>query len=255
MDRLQALTQGDQALGVKEVVGPTLMIAAPASAFASAALAQDASQPASRVAVDSRKHVALAVLEVFKPALQQAVELMTDRSHALPACAPCLGAERFLEFGHALLARPFHASLEVIAKEVESSWLSRIHDPGFLRVKRQSIGFREVLDSPQGLLGLLFALTEYDEVSSAGELHPHALAEPDVSFAAHPAPTVEATLRSSAPPFAGWLVVQGFFCTTPWLHPFIGDFIATTSRSAPSRRFPTPDLAGLPLGFLGSHRR
>src|SRR5688572_12997302 len=101
MDRLQALTQGDQALGVKEVVGPPLMIAAAASAFASAALAQDASQPASGVAVDCRKHVALAVLEVFKPASQQAVELLTDRCHALPVCAPCLGAEHFLEFGHA----------------------------------------------------------------------------------------------------------------------------------------------------------
>jgi len=88
MDRLQALTQGDQALGVKEVVGPPLMIAAPASAFASAALAQDASQPASRVAVDCRKHVALAVLEVFKPALQEAVELVTGRWSFASSCSP-----------------------------------------------------------------------------------------------------------------------------------------------------------------------
>ena len=40
-----------------------------------------------------------------------------------------------------------------------------------------------------------------EEVSSAGELHPHALAEPDVSFAAHPAPTVKATLRT---PICQW---------------------------------------------------
>ena len=40
-----------------------------------------------------------------------------------------------------------------------------------------------------------------EEVSSAGELHPPALAEPDVSFAAHPAPTVKATLRT---PICQW---------------------------------------------------
>jgi hypothetical protein len=28
--------------------------------------------------------------------------------------------------------------------------------------------------------------------------------------------------RSSAPPFTGWLVVQGFICTTPWLRPLSG---------------------------------
>jgi len=95
-------------LGVEEVVGPTLMIATPASALTSTALAQDASQPASRIAVDCLEDVALAVLEVFKPALQQAVEVLTDRFHAPAIGAPCFGTERFLEFGHALLARPFH---------------------------------------------------------------------------------------------------------------------------------------------------
>jgi hypothetical protein len=53
-DRLSALTQGDQAFGVEEVIGPTLMIATPASTSTSTALAQDASQPASGVAVDCR---------------------------------------------------------------------------------------------------------------------------------------------------------------------------------------------------------
>ena len=39
--------------------------------------------------------------------------------------------------------------------------------------------------------------------------------------------------------------------TFPWLHPFVGDFLATTDRSAPSRRFPTRVLAGLLLELLG----
>ena len=127
-DRPQALTQGDQALGVEEVIGPTLLIATPASASTSTALAQDASQPASGVTVNGREDVALAVLEVFKPAVQQAVEILTDRFDAPPLGAPCFGSEHFLEFGQALLARPFHAALEGVAKEVDppGSWVLTI---------------------------------------------------------------------------------------------------------------------------------
>src|SRR5262249_34851841 len=42
--------------------------------------------------------------------------------------------------------------------------------------------------------------------------------------------------------------------TTPWLHPFVGDFSATTGRSVPSHRFPTMALAGLLLEPFGYHR-
>ena len=38
--------------------------------------------------------------------------------------------------------------------------------------------------------------------------------------------------------------------TTPWLRPFLGDFMATTGGSAPGPRFRTLILVGLPLGFL-----
>src|SRR5262245_93275 len=42
--------------------------------------------------------------------------------------------------------------------------------------------------------------------------------------------------------------------TTPWLHPFVGDFSATTGRSVPSHRFPTMALAGLLVEPFGYHR-
>src|SRR5262249_33846454 len=42
--------------------------------------------------------------------------------------------------------------------------------------------------------------------------------------------------------------------TTPWLHPFVGDFSATTVRSVPSHRFPTMALAGLLVEPFGYHR-
>ena len=41
----------------------------------------------------------------------------------------------------------------------------------------------------------------------------------------------------------------------PSLHSFVGNFIATTSPSAPSRRIPTQVLAGLLLELLGLYRR
>jgi hypothetical protein len=106
-DRLQALTQGDQALGVKEGVGPTLVIAATAATLASATFAQDVSQPASRVTIHSLEDRAIAVLEVFKPALQHPVEVLTDRFQAPPLVAPSLGAERLLEFGMLFLRGHF----------------------------------------------------------------------------------------------------------------------------------------------------
>src|SRR5690242_16451733 len=39
--------------------------------------------------------------------------------------------------------------------------------------------------------GVRFPLTADDKSSSAGESHPHALTDPDVNLAAHPAPIVQ----------------------------------------------------------------
>ena len=57
-------------MGVEKGIRPALMIAAPSAAVTAGALAQDAAQPAACGTVDSGKDIALAVLEVSKPALQ-----------------------------------------------------------------------------------------------------------------------------------------------------------------------------------------
>ena len=83
---------------VEEGVGPTVMVATPAAAFATAPLAEDASEPSSGVPVDSLEDIALAVLEVFKPALQHSIEILTDRCKTAPLITPCLGTDRLFEF-------------------------------------------------------------------------------------------------------------------------------------------------------------
>src|SRR5271166_1429971 len=66
--------------------------------------------------------------------------------------------------------------------------------------------------------------------------------------------TVSVSADSPAPPIAGWPSAPVHINTAPWLHPFIGDFCATTGRSAPSHRFPTMALAGPLLEPFGYHR-
>jgi hypothetical protein len=67
--------------------------------------------------------------------------------------------------------------------------------------------------------------------------------------------TVSVSADSPAPPIAGWPSAPVHMNTAPWLHPFIRDFSATTSRSAPSHCFPTMALAGPLLEPLGYRRR
>src|ERR1017187_5283235 len=53
--------------------------------------------------------------------------------------------------------------------------------------------------------------------------------------------------HSSAPPIAGWLIEFRLHNTTPSLHPFVEDFLATTGCSVPGLRFRTLALVVLPL--------
>jgi hypothetical protein len=87
-------------------------------------------------------------------------------------------------------------------------------------------------------------------VSRAEEFHPHALPELDVSLSAHPAPiqqspvsfppaqhawkrrTVLILAGALAPPISGWHNVPVPLNTVPWLHPFVGDFLAVGSEEA-----------------------
>ena len=130
-----ALAQGDQAACVEIVVRPALMIAPTPAPFAPMALAQDASETSAHVSVHAREHVLVAVLEVSIPAHQRAIEVLADLAQTAPLGASRLAADRILELVHALLTRPFLAPLEVIAKEVEATALTRVDDPGFVRVE------------------------------------------------------------------------------------------------------------------------
>ena len=89
----------------------------PAVCAGCSAAASASSRPA------SRKGRAMAVFEVLKPAPQRAVDVFDDHLQALAVGASRLGPNRVLELLQALLPRPLHASLEVIAQKVKASRL------------------------------------------------------------------------------------------------------------------------------------
>lgn len=104
---------------------------------------------------------------------------------------------------HHLIAAARFSPVMGEAKEVEclrlsssarasSRWSPKAHHSRFLRIDLQSKSGKAFGNHPLDFLRVLQPLRAHDEVSSAGEFHPHALAEPDVSLSAHPAPTVEA---------------------------------------------------------------
>ena len=116
-------------------IWPFLMIVSLSFSSATCSPSQDATEPSSDVTIDRSERISFAVFVVFKPASQGSVEVLADRRHAPPLAPPGLRPDRVLEAVHALLARPFHASLEVVAQEVEAPWPARFHDPRFLRMQ------------------------------------------------------------------------------------------------------------------------
>ena len=129
------LFQAFQSHGGEVGIWPFLMIASRSSPSSVRPLSQDAAQSASDVAVHGFKRRDLAVFEVLKPSARRSVEVRADPLHAASLASAGLLANRVFEPIHALLARPFHAPLEVVAKELKASGLARIHDPGLLRVE------------------------------------------------------------------------------------------------------------------------
>src|SRR5688572_6658337 len=76
---------------------------------------------------------------------------------------------------------------------------SKLDQPRFLRMQLQielSQTFPQFSPEPFGVVPVCEA---HDESSSAGESPPHALTDPDVNLAAHPAPIVQ---PQAVPPFA-----------------------------------------------------
>ena len=90
-------------------------------------LFQQASQPSPHVAIDRRKHVGLAVLEIPIPAAQASVHIGPDLAQAASLQSRGLLSHPFLQLLEALIARPFQAALAVIPQKVKGSGRTRVH--------------------------------------------------------------------------------------------------------------------------------
>src|SRR5215212_2891422 len=106
----------------------------------------------------------MAVLEVLKPAPTHRVDSVDDRLQAEAVRALGMATDRVLVLLQALLARPTIAALEVVPKEVEAARLGGVHDARLVGMKLQTGSCRPRLHLRQGLLGLLSATTQDDEV-------------------------------------------------------------------------------------------
>src|SRR5687768_597205 len=90
--------------------------------------AQDAPQPLAYPLVERFVRRPVAVLEIFHPAPQTAVDVVDDVLHRVGALAFRLSPECILQFVQALLARPAIAALKVVAQKIEASRLTGVED-------------------------------------------------------------------------------------------------------------------------------
>ena len=118
------------------------MIVSVSFSFSVRPLSQDTAQSAPDVAIHGFKRFGFAVFEVFKPSSQRSIQILADPRHAASLAAPGLPSNRVFEPVHALLARPFHALLEVIAEKVKSDFQTGIHDARLCRMRGQPILLR-----------------------------------------------------------------------------------------------------------------
>src|SRR6266849_4303150 len=100
---------------------------------------QDCPKPPSYPSVQRFEGRLMTVLEILKPASRRAVHVFDDYLKASPVVALRLSPDRVLQLLQALLAWPAQPSLEVVPKEVEPRLFQPgVHNPRFLRMKRQS---------------------------------------------------------------------------------------------------------------------
>src|ERR1700730_9747027 len=130
------------------------------------ALAQDASQPATDEAVFHAECRSAAVLEVFKPAPQRAVNVRDDLGHAVSRGPLGLRPDRVPELLAALASRPALASPEVVAEKVKAVF-AFVDQPCLGRVQRQAGLCRPLLHHGQGCGRVLFASAHHHEVVRA----------------------------------------------------------------------------------------
>ena len=122
----------------EEDVWPALMVAPSTSTATLLTLAEDAPQAHPYPLVEARERGLVAVLEVLEPSDGSSVDALDDVGQAVAVGSSGLAANRVLELHQAALAGPFHASLEVIPEEVESSRLGGVHETRLVRMQRQA---------------------------------------------------------------------------------------------------------------------
>src|SRR3989442_2647477 len=106
-------------------IGPELVVSPPHPSFQTVALAQDGSHSSPYPTVQVSERTFLAVLEVAKPSAQGAIHLRDDLFQAFAVGPSSLLANGFFELFQTLSARPFHASLKVVAEKIKASLLIR----------------------------------------------------------------------------------------------------------------------------------
>ena len=156
--------QREQPLRSKEVVEPTVMVRAAASAPASLTATQDAAQPHADPGIQDLEREAMTVLKVRKPASQRAVHARDDDRQALSLGPPSFTPNRVFELPQAFRARPLTPRLEVISQKVKAADLRGVHDPRLRGMQRQSRRGRPDLHRGQCRAGFRLAAAEKHEV-------------------------------------------------------------------------------------------
>ena len=113
------LYKAEKSMSPKVRVGPAKMIVAMADAMQPLTLAQYAPKAPPNPFVDGSKGGFMTVLEVFKPALQSAVNIGNNLSQATAVAAPRFGSNGIFELLQAFLARPSSALHKVVAEKVK----------------------------------------------------------------------------------------------------------------------------------------
>ena len=188
----------EQPLLSKEGISPALMVGPSTPTSTATTFPKYAAQAHAYPGVQRSKGCVMAVFEILKPALKGPIDIRYNREETMTISTPGLVTDRILEFLLALTPGPAHAPFKMIAQKVEATANGRIDNAGFRRVQSKARLGRPLLNHSQGKKSLIFRATQNDKSSSAGELRPHALTEPDVNLSAHPALIVQPANEGTA---------------------------------------------------------
>jgi hypothetical protein len=156
--------QGKQPLCCEKVTGPLLMGGSKAPASFAESTPEDAPQSHAHPLIDRTERGLPTVLEVFKPAAEESIQVVDNDREALPVDASRFLTHRVFELLQAFLPRQLVAPLEVIAEKVKAARVLHIHEMRFLGMQPQARRLRPALHEAQRLRRLLCRATQDDKV-------------------------------------------------------------------------------------------